>query len=142
MLCLALMGVTHHGSVNDADAVVTHIQRCQVFPHGYESCNRTAGLHPFRLPLRELACLRDQDRLETDITHATQLNTQDTKHTLKYCNRAWSEYHHRLCWVADAQGSQTRPERRQTLNLLRAALTDLRAEEEKEVDIRSFLKNI
>lgn len=65
------MGVTHHRSVNGLDAVVTHIQRCQVFPHGDENCNSTVRLHPLRFPLRQLACLRDQDGLGTVRTQRT-----------------------------------------------------------------------
>lgn len=65
-LCLGLVGAPHHWTVYGADAVVAHVQRCQVSPHRDESRDRTAGLRPLSLPLWELARLRDQDGLEAD----------------------------------------------------------------------------
>lgn len=65
-LCLGLVGASHHWTVYGADAVVAHVQCCQVSPHRNESRDRTAGLRPLSLPLWELARLRDQDGLEAD----------------------------------------------------------------------------
>lgn len=65
-LCLGLVGASHHWTVYGADAVVAHVQCCQVSPHRNESRDRTARLRPLSLPLWELARLRDQDGLEAD----------------------------------------------------------------------------
>lgn len=80
-LCLGLVGMSHHWVVDGADAVVTHVQRRQVSPHGNDSRDRTARLRPLSLPLWELARLRDQDRLEearTRISHNIQHLTQNS----------------------------------------------------------------
>lgn len=122
-LRLGLVGVPHHWTVYGADAVVAHVQCCQVSPHGNESRDRTAGLRPLSLPLWELARLRDQDGLEAD----AKMTPRVARHAQAQILQP-SRYHHRLCGPVDTQSSQTRPQRRQTFNLLRAAFTDLRTE--------------
>lgn len=43
--------MSHHRAVYGADAVVAHVQRGQVSPHGDDSGDGTARLRPLRLPL-------------------------------------------------------------------------------------------
>lgn len=86
-----LASASHHRSVDGADAVVAHVQRGQVSPHGNDSCDRAARLRPFRLPLGELARLRDQDRLNVARTrHAKLVHGTHDMHEHVYCSGACS----------------------------------------------------
>lgn len=112
--------MSHHWAVNGADAVVAHVQRGQVSPHRNDSSDRTARLYALRFPLGELAGLRDQDRLE-DKAHVDH-----TKYSLNVNTRRHKIHHHSFRGAVDTHSSQAWPQRRQTLNLLRAALANLK----------------
>lgn len=132
-LYFGLVYVSHHRSVDGVDAVVTHVQRGQVPPQRNDSCDRAARLRSLCLPLRDLTCLWDKNWLEAVGTHH-MFSTEHTKHLLTdlvLCR--CSMYHHGFHGVVNTQSSKTWPQRRQTLNLLSAAITDLRTEEETGV---------
>lgn len=120
----------HHWAVDGTDAVVAHVQCGQISPHRNKSCDWTTRLCTLRFPLWEFAWFRHQDRLKRH--HDTrQYRTHVVQPTQEYYSKSCKVHHHSFCSAVDTHSRQTRPQRRQTLNLLRAAFTDLKTQKRK-----------